>query len=298
MGHKMAFLTMSGVVETFLELNHSIFSSDVIAEASYQALLALNADVQPYINQITQDVTGAAADKQQKRDIVEEKTWFVACRIKSYATVSNNKDLSKAINFSRSVLDTCAAKTLLGHANNMHLLANTHKTALANYGITTNLLSDFQTKIDAFSLVINKPAAVWSTKREAYPALTRIYQQLQILIKNRLDMDMMVFAGTNPDFYNGYLNARVVYDTPSQTMALRLTVLNQETHQPIEGVNVHIPDANINRTTSPSGVCEVQNLSEGNHTIDFDHPEYNPFNYTVIIVSGQLTNVTVEMVHK
>lgn len=292
----MSFFTMGGVLVTYLTENHGVFENDTVAEAAFQELVAKNSQVQPWINIITQDITGVAAAKQQKRVLLEELTWFVASRIRSYATVADKPDLLKSINFSKNNLSTCSGKTLIGHSNSMYVVADANKVALEPYGITTAVLSNLSAKIEAYSLAINTPASAWDTKREAYPALKKLYKEMRILIKNRLDMDMMVFQPTNPDFYNGYLNARVIYDEPTHTMELRATVVDSETSQPISEVQVSIPDAGVERTTGTSGVFQVINLLEGPHDIHLHHPKYQPLIYTVTIVDNETTKVTIPMI--
>jgi hypothetical protein len=81
----------------------------------------------------TEGVTG---DKEQMRDILEDKLSVVADAIAAFAEKTKNADLAAKVELNRSVIDRLSDSDLLLAANRVLEATTANLAALADYGIT------------------------------------------------------------------------------------------------------------------------------------------------------------------
>ncbi len=90
--------------------------------------------------------------------------------------------------------------------------ATANLTKLADFGITEATITELLTTLSEFNTLIGKPRSILNSKYVALDTLELLIDEGNVLLKNKMDKIMMMFAENNPEFYNGYNRARTIVD--------------------------------------------------------------------------------------
>jgi hypothetical protein len=157
----------------------------------------------------TEGVTG---DKAQVRDDLEEKLLVIGDAIAAFAQKTADADLAAKVEMTKSSLDGLSDSDLVQAAKRVTDAATEHLAAIADYGV-----------IDANKKELEDAAALFANKKEStreaiigrkvetlsLPAAIRLVRSI---FRKELDKLMTGFKKPNPDFYNGYITARIIVD--------------------------------------------------------------------------------------
>jgi hypothetical protein len=100
-------------------------------------------------------------------------------------------------------------------------------------------------------------------------------------------------TATQPNFVSVYENVRLINSSPTTSLSLTITVLDEATNTPIPNVDLEIVGENITRKSSARGYNTVLNLTAGNHSIKATHPNYVTKTESFTIVAGETTELVV-----
>ena len=148
-------------------------------------------------------ITGATGAKAQVRHDYEEQILVIASQLSALAEVKSDANLAGQVELTLSALDKLADDDLEETGTRIANLATTHMAALADYGITAadvTALNGFTTQFHGIK----------TAPREA--VVDRSSQTTTSLLRNRLDKMLTRFKKSNPEFYAGYLAARVIVE--------------------------------------------------------------------------------------
>lgn len=287
-------VTMIYAVKELLDLNTVVWSGDAPFSASYALLNAQIAiiDVQRPL-QLT-NTSGAAIDKQTKRITLQDQTFFVANRIRSYAAANNNQTLLLTIKFTRSDLENARDTQLIGIAKLVKDTGTTNLAVLATYGITNAILTNLANANTSFQLVVSQPRVARTVPIAATGALATAIDTSMQLLKTRLDVDVEVFKPTNLTFYNEYQTARIIIDLASNKLALKCNVKDVNGNA-IANVAAIIVGTTINKKTTAKGNFQLASLAPGNYTITFSKNGLQPISAAISVTAGETTIVNVVM---
>ena len=240
------------------------------------------------------DTTGVTDDKDLKRVTLEGQTYTIASATVFYASVTNNRDLLKKVNFTRSQLDKARDNELPGMSKQVHQAAAANAAALLPYGITAIMIAALNTAIEEFVDYISKPRAAKSETSAATEQLPKVYTDTDKVLEERLDKGMEIFKSST-DFYTQYFNARIIVNSPTLKRALAVNIVDDVTGAPIEHVKVLV-DLTINRRSSAKGNIRVQSLTEGSHSLTASLPGYVSQPQTFNVITGETTKIVLRMV--
>jgi len=240
------------------------------------------------------DISGVTDDKDERRVTLENQTYTIASAIVFYASVTNNRELLKKVNFTRSKLEQARDNEVPGMSKQVHQAAAANAAAILPYGVTATMITDLNTAIDAFVEYISKPRAAKSETSAATEQLPQVYTDTDKLLEERLDKGMELYRFSEPDFYTQYFNARIIINSPTQKRALEVKFVDEVTGAPIEHVKVLV-DLTINRRSSEKGNIRVQSLSEGSHSLKATLPGYSDATENFNVISGETTKLTIRM---
>lgn len=156
--------------------------------------------------------TGAAGAKAQVRGSFEEQIMWIADQLSALAELNGDANLAAQSELKLSALDKMADDDLEETGERIANLATANLAALADYGIAeadvtnlTNLKNQFHTAKTAPRTVVADRSGQTTTLPDKIAAVTSI-------LRNRLDKLMTRFKKSNPEFYAGYVAARVIVD--------------------------------------------------------------------------------------
>jgi hypothetical protein len=101
-----------------------------------------------------------------------------------------------------------------------------------------------------------------------------------------------LYIDTDPAKYNDY----VIYGSASTPASLRGLVRDSVTQEPISDAIIDIPALGLTKTSNSEGKFEVQTMEAGSYDMNVSHPGYQPNTVTAIIIEGETTHVTIDLV--
>lgn len=158
--------------------------------------------------------TGAAVEKEDLRDALEDKTFEVADLTAAWAAAENKPEVTAVVQITRSALDTLSGDDLETTAQHVAAAAQANLAALTDYGVTAADLTDLEAKTAAFSAAKPSPRVAISGRAAETATLPEAIQAVRLLLRNRIDKLMTKFRHTHPEFVAGYRAARVIVDRP------------------------------------------------------------------------------------
>jgi hypothetical protein len=290
-------LNMYETVSDVLHTHDAVWNTNV---PFTDAVTALDDNIDTIGNlrdQQDEDTTGVTEDKGEKRKTLEDQTFAIGSAIVFYASVNNNRELKKKVDFPRSTLERARDNELPGMSSQVHQEAVAHAADILPFGITAGMITNLGTALADYVDYISKPRAAKSETSAATEQLPQAFTDTDKVLEERLDKGMELYKTTNADFYLQYFNARVIVNSPTQKRALEVQFQDGATGNPLEHVKVLV-DGSINRRSSEKGNIRVQSLSEGGHSLTASLPGFvtHPENFNVI--SGETTRIVIRMVRE
>ena len=241
--------------------------------------------------------TGVTADKDAARALLEALCFTQSSAISGYAGLNNLNTLYDKCSFTKTDLLHFRDTELLGVATILYNEAGgtTVLASLANWGIATGTQTTLLNAINAFSGIMKNPTEAIGKRATATDNIAAMLPDIITVLTRRMDNDIVAIAAAQPDFVSTYNIVRAIQDSPTTTLSLQVTVLEQGTNTVLSNVQVVISPENIQRTTSIRGVCRVINLPGGIHTITAAHPGHLPKTQNFVTVNGETTELVVVM---
>jgi hypothetical protein len=158
----------------------------------------------------TAPVTGPAADKAAARVELEEEILVVANQIAALATKNKDATLEAQADLSLAKLDALSADDVVAAATRIGNLATANLAALAAYGILPADLTKLGGLATSFADIKTAPRTAVVNRKKETVQLPPVVSSLLSTLRRRLDRQLTVFKKTQPEFYAGYLAARVI----------------------------------------------------------------------------------------
>jgi len=260
----------------------TLISSKIDALAEQVALQLLNP-------------TGVTIDKNNARINLENQVFTLSSALSGYANISNKMELYQKVRYTKSDLVHFRDAELLGVATNLHRDATTELGNLAAYGVNASVLANFLTAINTFGTVMKNPTEAIAKRKSATEKIAIMLPEIIELLTNRMDHLVVMLQATQSAFVSTYNNVRALNSTAVNPLSLTITCLNKATNEPIPNVQLEIVGEGINRISSERGYNTIQNLVSGSHQISATHPNFKTQTLTFSIVSGETTELVIEL---
>ncbi len=157
-------------------------------------------------------VSGAANAKAQVRHDYEEQILVIASQLSALAEVNGDANLAAQVELTLSALDKLSDDELEETGTRVAGLATTNLAALADYGILQADVTALTTLTTQFHGIKTAPRTAVVDRSSQTTTLPDKIAGVTSILRNRLDKLMTRFKKSNPEFYAGYLAARVIVD--------------------------------------------------------------------------------------
>ena len=157
-------------------------------------------------------VSGAADAKAQVRHDYEEQILVIANQLSALAEVKGDANLAAQTELTLSSLDKLADDDLEETGIRIAALATTNIAALADYGITQADVTALTALTTQFHSIKTAPRTAVVDRSSQTTTLPDKIASVTSILRNRLDKLLTRFKKSNPEFYAGYLAARVIVD--------------------------------------------------------------------------------------
>lgn len=193
--------------------NHSqIFSQLTDLVACQQRLNDGIQQIAQYRQVQEADNSGLTETKIDLRTNLISKVLQLSAALKAYAISINNKELKTKADYSKSDLMQAADPVLYDIGILLVNLATPLLTALTKYFITSEKLAEVSTLLVEFLAAIPQKRVANSVSKVSTLNIGEIFNSVTKMLKEEMDVLMLLFAENEPDFYNAYKNARLIMD--------------------------------------------------------------------------------------
>ena len=157
-------------------------------------------------------IVGPGADKVVAKFDLENKIVLVGGQIAALGAATNDHTLEQQGDVTLAGLDKMKESDLIATATRIANLATANMTALADYGITPADVTELGDLATKFQGLQTAPRQAVVDRKKENAQLPPVGSHLLTVMRRQLDRQMLVFKKTQPEFYAGYLGARVIVD--------------------------------------------------------------------------------------
>ena len=157
-------------------------------------------------------ITGAAVDKALLRHEYEEEIVRIAAQVAAFGAKTKNATLEAEADLNISNLDDLSAEKLVATGQALSGLVTANLTGLATYTITAADATGLDNFAAQFDTAKTKPREAVVDRSKEIKQVAPLIKSLRSVLHRQLDRLMLNFKKSNPEFYAGYLSARVIVD--------------------------------------------------------------------------------------
>ncbi len=152
-------------------------------------------------------------NKQQMKVTIALKADILNDAAEAFAVVTEDAKLESKMAASFSDLKNLRNGDFIPKIKDVIAEVETHKEALtAEYGVTEAQIEDLKADLNRFLDMNGEPRAYQIASTQATKSLADLFGEAHEILTTKLDKVMKIFKRRDPEFYNGYLAARVIVD--------------------------------------------------------------------------------------
>ena len=155
---------------------------------------------------------GTTAQKEAVRRGVGEKAASISGILQAYAAFNNDQALAAKVKLIKSDLLICRETDVEGAVRPVLTIARNLLGELADFMLTEAMVVETETSLDSFKTLIGQPRIIRSQAFAAMSMLDELQEQVDRLLKQKLDKLMIRFEYTDQAFFEEYTRARVIID--------------------------------------------------------------------------------------
>lgn len=283
-------------VENHFEDNATLWNTNVpLAAAKTEFSTKITALAAQVALQL-QNPTGATAVKDAARAYLETFSFRVAAAARGYSSQADLKDLYRRVDFSKTDFVRFRDAELVGVVSNLVQDLQPVAVELEPFGVNADTLEDLDVAKTDFGTLMKNPTAAIGRRKAATDRIAELLPPLMDFLVTRMDNLMVAISTTQPQFVDIYTNVRTINDTATNPLSLTITTLEAGTSVPIANAQLEIVGEGITRVSSERGYNTVQNLVAGPHDVMVTHPNFVTQTVRFTVVSGETTELVVQMV--
>ena len=201
------------VIVLVLEKFNQLFSS-------YPELIQAHQRLKDYLVQIEQNRQVQEANNAGltitktilRENLIKLIKQFLAA-LRAYATSTKNIELKAKASYTNSTLLRAADPILFDIGLLLYKLALPLNNELARFFITSAEYEAMENTLNNFKSSIPQKRAATGTSKVSTGNINDIFNTIDALLKDELDLLLMPFQYSQPDFYNEYQSARSIVET-------------------------------------------------------------------------------------
>ncbi|WP_299579541.1 hypothetical protein [uncultured Sunxiuqinia sp.] len=155
---------------------------------------------------------GTTEQKETVRRGVAEKAVSISGILQAYAAFNDDKVLAGQAKLIKSDLLTCRETDVEAAIRPVLTLARNLLTELADFMLTEAMVVETETSLDSFKALIGQPRTIRNQAFSAMSMLEEMMDQVDALLKQKMDKLMIRFEFTDQPFFEEYTRARVIVD--------------------------------------------------------------------------------------
>jgi lysyl-tRNA synthetase class I len=205
------YLNMTNAVLQHFDDNASAWNGIPVVVTGLERLKKTGAAIRDAATkQKNNNPTGHTAAKERSRDKLENLTYRVAVRVRSYSRATDNDVLTEKLIFSRSALDRMKHNDLLTCSRVVLNTCNEYLPSLSDYQVDQTVVDELAQSIEQTAQLFAERDIVVDQRMEATSDLTNLFTTARDQLKV---LDDLVEGYVDDDaFVATYFNARRIHD--------------------------------------------------------------------------------------
>lgn len=254
-----------------------------------------------------ENITGIATDKRKISEEMIQMSIEVSGAVYAFASKARDNELMKRVNYNYRDLKRFRDTILKDNCQIIHDEANKIIAQLADYGKTPADLAMLQDIINNYVVILEKPRVAKTITKVATAKLKEHFIIEDNILRTRLDKLMEKYKTTEPKFYYEYKSARIIINTASHTISLKVTVKDTDGNgiAKVSAKITNIPKNpnskevinEISKKTTTKGAFKIASLAEGNYKATFSKPGFESQIINFSVASGETTKLNLIMIN-
>jgi len=248
-------------------------------------------------NQQGLDISGLRTKKEEMKTATAQKVLDMCHRLEAFAKITGDVVLAKKVHYTDTYLSKAPDNTFMTSCNIIYDLAFEHKTAVADYGVTTEVLADLKEAIDDYKAVVDAPKEGTTEKKQATDQLAKLFTD-QAAVLDKMDALLDLLKYSNPTLYAEYWDTRRI-EYRSGSLSVKCEVTDAATELPLGGAIIGFYMDGVlvlEKTTANTGGITAKGFDNGTYTVNVTRLGYAPQTLMVHVLDVELTTIKVAMV--
>ncbi len=295
-------LNMIQVVIQYCELNVAATAAIIAFALTLAAIKAK----QLLINQLNQltlpGTTGVTADTKLVRQALIDIALQLSAAVSAYANSVSNNTLLQEVNYTESELKRLKKDDLDDACQSIHDGALSNILVAADFGYDAADVTALATALLVYRNAQQNPRQTEIAIKSANSQIkTAITFTVNSLLKGQLDKMAKTLKKTNPNFLEGYTNARQIVNLPSDTTGVTGQVIESSISEPVPSASVKLFDRYgttplYQTTTDTSGNFSIIPVSPGDYRTEVTATGLQPYvDYTLHLSPGQQVSLVISL---
>lgn len=185
--------------------------------SGFPELLEVHSELQQSLGVIDQnrqvqetDTTGLTLEKTVIRQRVNKLILQFSAALLAYATINKNNELKMKATYKNSDLIHAADPILYDIGFLLLNLARPVQNDIQRFSLSPQDFDDLEQNLNQFKQSIPQKRVATGTSKVSTKNIDLMFKTIDDLLKNKIDILMLHYQFSNPDFYNEYKSARLI----------------------------------------------------------------------------------------
>lgn len=203
---------MGATVAAYMNKNLTIWTGNKAVTDTVASLNTALGTVGTKAQQQEAPIVGEEEKKVLVRHDYEDEIMRIGGQLCSLADKTGDTNLGAQTELTLAQLDKLSVDVLEATGSRVSGLATANLAALADYGITQTDVTALDALTTQFHSVKTAPRKAIATRAGQTKTMSPAVKTVTSLLRNHLDKQMLMFKKSSPEFYAGYVSARVIVD--------------------------------------------------------------------------------------
>ncbi|HBS85561.1 MAG: hypothetical protein A2W91_17270 [Bacteroidetes bacterium GWF2_38_335] len=158
------------------------------------------------------NITGAAMGKMRAKELLLQKALNVSSAVFVYAKTIENQELADMMKFGKWMLSKVRDTVMVGNCTQIIEAALENVGALTDYGVDLDDINELRDLLAGYEASIPKTREQLITQMAATSGIKTLIDEIDILLKTRIDKLMVKYQVEDHSFFVKYKSARVIVD--------------------------------------------------------------------------------------
>jgi len=296
-----ARFTMANNEVKLLDINHAIWKDDAIVSGSIDKAKTKISNINNTLQEQRIDTKGYTNQKTKYRDVVDKNLDYLFAAFRGYAKINNDEVLYQDANISLSKISKISDTEIIPFFDKNIDYAQQHLQELDAYGINQDMLDKAKTNLTNYQDLLSMPRDITAIRAAATKKLKTQVNDLVLFFDDVLDNLMVKYRRSHPDFYQQYLNARIIVDNPTTALSIKGTVVDADGKKPLQHVKVTVKFkagselADYHTKTTEKGNYQFKGIPDGKCKLIFELEYYDKLVVDSTVYTGKATDLDVQL---